>query len=125
MGLNIGGASNSKPYFKYSAKSDKWFVRGADGQDKEIGPPTFAADLANIETGWFRFDDGRPPERVMDPSLQHTAPCPGDKFRRGFILPAFSPKYFGGVAEIRSIFAKSLTAVPRRHWRSRPSIPAS
>lgn len=102
MTLNIGGTANSNPYFKYSAKSDKWFVRSPDGQDKEIGLPTFAADLANIETGWFKFDDGRPPERVMDPSLQQPAPCPGDKFRRGFVLQAFSPKYFGGLAEIIS-----------------------
>ena len=48
MALNIGGTDNGKPYFKYSAKSDKWFVRGDDGQDKEIERPTFAADLANI-----------------------------------------------------------------------------
>jgi hypothetical protein len=102
MGLNIGGTGNGKPYFKYSAKSDKWFVRGADGQDKEIGPPTFAADLANIQTGWFKFEDGRPPERVIDPSLQRAAPSPGEKFRRGFVLQAFSPKYFGGLAEIIS-----------------------
>jgi hypothetical protein len=102
MGLNIGGSSNSKPYFKYSAKSDKWFVRGADGEDKEIDRPTFAADFANIETGWFRFDEGRPPERVMDPSLEHATACPGEKFRRGFVLQAFSPKYFGGAAEIIS-----------------------
>lgn len=102
MGLNIGGMSNSKPYFKFSAKSSRWFIRGADGEDKEIGLPTFAADLANIETGWFKFDDGRPPERVMDPSLEQPAPCPGDKFRRGFVLQAFSPKYFNGAAEIIS-----------------------
>jgi len=102
MTLNIGGTANRKPYFKYSAKSDKWFVRGADGQDKEIERPTFAADLANIETGWLRFREGQPPERVMDPSLQNAAPCPGDEFRRGFVLQAFSPKYFDGVAEIAS-----------------------
>ena len=102
MTLNIGGTANGKPYFKYSAKSDKWFVRGADGQDKEIERPTFAADLANIDTGWLRFREGQPPERVMDPSLQDAAPCPGDEFRRGFVLQAFSPKYFDGVAEIAS-----------------------
>jgi hypothetical protein len=102
MALNIGGSGNGKPYFKYSAKSDKWFVRGADGKDKEIERPTFAGDLANIVTGWFRFPDGQAPERVMDPNLETAAPCPGHDFRRGFVLPAFSPKYFGGLAELSS-----------------------
>src|SRR4029077_21254191 len=87
---------------KYSAKSDKWFVRGEDGQDKEIERPTFAADLANIKTGWVRFREGQPPEWVMDPSLQQQAPRPGDDFRRGFVLQAFSPKYLSGVAELAS-----------------------
>jgi len=102
MTLNIGGSGNGKPYFKYSAKSDRWFARGADGQDKEIERPTFAADLDHIETGWLRFREGQPPERVMDPNLREAAPCPGDEFRRGFVLQAFSGKYFGGVAEIAS-----------------------
>jgi hypothetical protein len=102
MVLNIGGTGNGKPYFKYSAKADKWLVPGEDRQDKEIERPTFAADLANIKTGWVRFREGQSPEWVMDPSLQQPAPRPGEDLRRGFVLQAFSPKYFNGVAELAS-----------------------
>ena len=103
MTLNIGGTSNSKPYFKYSAKSDKWFVRGADGQDKEIERPTFAADLANIETGWLRFREGQPPERVMDPSLQQARSVSGRRIQARLCAASVSARSISdGVAEIAS-----------------------
>jgi hypothetical protein len=102
MGLNIGGSSIVKPYVKYSAKSDKWFVRGPDGDDQEIERPTFLLDLKNIRTGWLRFREGQAPERVIDPSLDRVAPSPGDDFRRGFVVAAFSQKFFGGTVEFSS-----------------------
>jgi len=102
MGLNIGGTGNGKPYAKFNAKADKWFTRGAEGEDLEIARPTFVADLDNIATGWLRFREGHAPERVMDPSLETAAPLPGDGFKRGFVMMAFSPKFFGGAAEFAS-----------------------
>jgi hypothetical protein len=30
MGLNIGGSGIIKPYVKYNAKADKWFVRSPE-----------------------------------------------------------------------------------------------
>lgn len=102
MALNIGGSGSIKPYVKFNSKSDKWFTRGVDGQDVEIGRPTFVADLANITTGWLRFQEGQAPERVMDPSLAQPAPSPGEGFKRGFAVLLYSPKYFGGVAEFSS-----------------------
>jgi hypothetical protein len=102
MPLNIGGSGTVKPYVKYNAKADKWFVRGAEGGDIEIARPTFQLDLKNIRTGWFCFREGQAPERVIDPSLDRTAPSPGAEFKRGFVVMAFSPKFFGGVVELSS-----------------------
>ena len=102
MALNIGGTGTSKPFGKYNAKADKWFVRGANGEDAEIQRPTFVIDLDNIATGWLLFREGQAPERVMDPSLDQPAPSPGEGFKRGFVVTTFSPKFFGGVAEFAS-----------------------
>jgi len=102
MPLHIGGAGNGKPYVKYNAKADKWFVRGEDGGDQEIARPTFAIDFANIATGWLLFREGQAPERRIDPSLDRAAPSPGEGFKRGFVVMTFSPKFFGGVAEFSS-----------------------
>jgi hypothetical protein len=102
MGLNIGGSSIIKPYVKYNAKADKWFVRSPEGGDQEIARPTFLLDLKNIRTGWLRFREGQAPERVIDPSLDRAAPSPGEDFKRGFVVSAFSPKFFGGTVEFSS-----------------------
>ena len=99
MALNIGGSGSQSHSVKYNAKADKWFVRGADGEDAEIQRPTFVIDLDNIATGWLLFREGQAPERVMDPSIDQPAPSPGEGFKRGFVVMTFSPKFFGGVAE--------------------------
>jgi hypothetical protein len=102
MPLNIGGSGTVKPYVKYNAKADKWFVRAPEGGDQEIARPTFLLDLKNIRTGWLRFREGQAPERVIDPSLDRTAPNPGEDFKRGFVVTAFSQKFFGGAVEFAS-----------------------
>jgi hypothetical protein len=102
MPLNIGGSGSIKPYVKYNAKADKWFVRAPEGGDLEIARPTFLLDLKNISTGWLRFLEGQAPERVIDPSLEQPAPSPGDGFKRGFVIMAFSQKFFGGAVEFSS-----------------------
>jgi hypothetical protein len=99
MPLQIGGSGSGKPFIKYNAKADKWFVRGAGGEDAEITRPGFVIDLENIATGWLLFRDGQAPERVMDPSIDQPAPSPGEGFKRGFVVMAYSPKFFGGAAE--------------------------
>ena len=100
--LNIGGSGIIKPYCKYNAKADKWFVRSPEGGDQEIARPTFLLDLKNIRTGWLRFREGQAPERVIDPSLDRAAPSPGEDFKRGFVVTAYSPKFFGGAVEFSS-----------------------
>jgi len=99
--LNIGASGSIKPFAKYNAKADKWFAKGTDG-DIEIARPTFAADFANIATGWLRFREGQAPERLIDPSLDRAAPCPDEGFKRGFVLSVFSQNFFGGLAELSS-----------------------
>ena len=101
MPLHIGASGTITQYVKFNAKADKWFVRGDDG-DVEIQRPTFVADFANIATGWLRFREGEAPERVIDPSLDRSAPSPGEGFKRGFVLQVFSPKYLGGAVELSS-----------------------
>ena len=101
MPLNIGASGAAKPYVKYNSKADKWFTRG-DGGDVEIDRPTFVADLANIRTGWMCFREGQAPEKVIDPSLDRTAPSPGDGFKRGFVMMVYSSKSFGGAVELAS-----------------------
>jgi hypothetical protein len=115
MALNIGGSANLKNYVKYNAKADKWFVRGADGEDKEIARPTFVIDFDNIATGWLRFREGEAPERVMDPSLDKAAPLPGDGFKRGFVVMAYSPKFFGGAVEFASASIHLANAIKDVH----------
>lgn len=101
MPLNIGASGSIKPYAKYNSKADKWFAKGENG-DIEVPRPTFVADLANIATGWLMFREGQAPERVIDPALDHSAPSPGEGFKRGFVVAVFSPKFFGGMAELSS-----------------------
>lgn len=103
--LNLGGGE-FVPYVKFNSKSDKWLVRG-DGQDVEIGRPTFVADFRNIRTGWFWLKSGMAPQIIYDPSLSTPAPKPKDTFvdergktrdcyKRGFKLDLFSQSFFGG-----------------------------
>lgn len=102
MPLQIGGSGTVKPYVKYNAKADKWFVRSPEGGDMEIARPMFLLDLKNIRTGWLRFREGQAPERLIDPSLDRVAPSPGEDFKRGFVVSAFSQKFFGGAVEFSS-----------------------
>lgn len=101
MPLNIGVSGSIKPYAKYNSKADKWFAKGPEG-DLEIQRPTFLADLKNVATGWLCFREGQAPERVIDPSLDNSAPSPGQDFKRGFVLAVYSQKFFGGFAEMSS-----------------------
>jgi hypothetical protein len=124
MGLNIGGSGTIKPYVKYNAKADKWFVRSPEGGDQEITRPTFLLDLKNISTGWLRFREGQAPERMIDPSLDRAAPSPGEDFKRGFVVAAYSPKFFGGAVEFSSASIHLSNAI-REHRGKVPVVSCS
>ena len=96
MPLNIQ-SGESKPYVKYNAKADKWFVKkeGAD-QEEEIARPTFIADFDNIKTGWFLFMEGQAPNIVYDSNLTTPAAKPSEHHKRGFEVMLYSQQAFGG-----------------------------
>lgn len=101
MPLNIGSSGESKPFVKYNAKADKWFVRQGD-QDVEIARPTFVADLANLRTGWFLYLENTAPNIVFDVNLSTPAAKPSESHKRGFRVDLFSKAAFGGVVEFTS-----------------------
>ena len=115
MRIKIGDSTNGRAYCKYSPKSDKWFVHNGERQGDEVDRPTALFDLDNMETGWFLFREGRPPERTLDPDLEHRAPKPSDEHRRGFAVKLFSPKNFGGTVEFSSTSMHTLHAMEDLH----------
>ena len=116
MSLMIGGGGGSaKAYLKFNAKSGRWGFRALDGTENEISDPTFIADLANIATGWMKFTEGQPPEKIMDPAIDQAAPQPSREHKRGFILNVYSKNSFGGVAEIISTSMAVSNAIKAIH----------
>lgn len=121
--LNLGnGSGDFVPFVKYNGKAGRWYIKGADGNEQEVVNPSFVADFAKIQTGWFYFNAGQAPEKVLDPSLTEAAPKPvltytddkgkvRDCFKRGFVLHLFSPKNFGGVVELSSTAQVMLDAL--------------
>lgn len=51
------------------------------------------------------------PERVIDPSLDRTAPNRGQGFKRGFVVNCYSPKFFSGLVERASASIHTSNAV--------------
>lgn len=95
MAFNKGTLAQSgdfKPYIKYNSKAGRWFIREkkmVDGVEKwvdvEVRNPVLAFDFDTAQTGWIRFNETGPPDRVMDAGA--TAPAsPGEKFKRGFVV---------------------------------------
>jgi hypothetical protein len=110
MGLNIGFNGSAVPHIKFNARQGSWSF---DGQD--IKAPEFAIDLANLVTGWLRFQAGLPPSRRIDPDLEHTAPEPDGDHKRGFVVKIHSDELLGGAAEFSSASAHVGTAVSEMH----------
>lgn len=102
--LNIGSQSPGSydPYVKFNGKAGRWYVKGEDGNEKEITPTSFVADFANIKTGWIMFVAGQAPSKVWDENISTPAAKPSDGHKRGFSLRLFSPNTFGGVVELSS-----------------------
>ena len=101
MSLNIGGSGVYRDIIKCNVKKGCWYLRSGD-DETEINPPTMVMDLGNIATGYILFLEGKPPNRLMDPSLDVEAPPPSDSHKRGFMLLCFSPKHLNGLAELSS-----------------------
>jgi len=102
--LNIGtqNAGDYDAWVKFNGKSGRWAIKGEDGNDKEIVPTSFVADLENIKTGWLHFQAGMAPNRIWDERLDSPAIQPTPNHKRGFLLKLFSNQSFGGVVELSS-----------------------
>jgi hypothetical protein len=98
------------PHIKFNARNGTWSFDGTD-----IKTPVFAIDLANLVTGWLRFQTGLPPSRRIDPDLQHMAPKPDDEHKRGFIVKIHSDELFNGAAEFSSASAHVGSAIDELH----------
>lgn len=101
MGLNIVNAQsgNFDPYIKFNGKAGRFYIKNEQGEEVEVTPTSFIADLENIKTGWMMFAAGMAPDKVYDPNLSTPAARPSDNHKRGFSVRLFS-KAFGGVVEL-------------------------
>ena len=93
-----------KVFVSYNAKAGRWYTK-KDGKDEpmfEVADMTAVFDMANLQTGWFKFNSGVAPEKVMDQSLAEAAPSPGSEFKRGFQIDIFSEKNLLGLREFSS-----------------------
>lgn len=99
-----GGEGGFTPYVKYNAKAGRWYTKEdkQDGAEFEVTNMTAIIDLENIKTGWFLFNAGVAPAKTFDPSLSQAAAKPGDGFKRGFEVLAFSEKNLQGLREFSS-----------------------
>jgi hypothetical protein len=114
--LDIGGGGGVfVPYLKFNAKTKQWTWRGEDGEVELSSTPTFAWDLANIATGWFRFTEGSPPDRVIDGS-EGRAPRPSEQHKRGFVSKVYGRSVFVGTGEF-SATAVGLCEAVREVYR--------
>jgi hypothetical protein len=90
-----GGGFNT--YVKYNAKAGRWYTKRDDSTDAtemEVADMTAVIDLENIQTGWFLFEAGVAPSRVIDPAPGVPTPKPGDRFKKGFQCLFYSPMNF-------------------------------
>jgi len=102
MGLNITQTQSSgtyDPYLKWNGKAGRFYIKNEAGEEVEVIPTSFIADLENIKTGWLLFVAGMAPDKVWDKELTTPAPKPSENHKRGFAMRLFS-KAFGGVVEL-------------------------
>lgn len=93
-------AGDFDKYVKFNGKSGRWYMKNEAGDEVEITPTSFIADLENIKTGWMFFAAGTAPDKVFDASLSQPAPKPSENHKRGFSVRLFSKATFGGVVEL-------------------------
>lgn len=103
MALNIVQKENTgsyDPYVKFNGKAGRWYIKNEAGEEIEVTPTSFVADLENIKTGWMMFAAGLAPDKVYDTNLSTPAERPTPNHKRGFSLRLFSKSTFNGVVEL-------------------------
>lgn len=91
MALYIGEKNSGDfvPYISFNAKSDKWAIKVGDEKVALKGNFQFVADIANIKTGWFLFQEGMAPNVVFNPDLVTRLPQPSAKHKAGAKLTVY------------------------------------
>jgi len=104
MSNPAGGDGGFTPFLKYNAKAGRFYTKEdkQGAEEFEVSNMTAIFDLENIKTGWMLFNPGVAPMKTFDPSLSQAAPKPGDGFKRGFELLAYSEKNLLGLREFSS-----------------------
>lgn len=111
------GEGGFTTYVKYNAKAGRWYTKKdeKDAPEFEVTNMTAIFDLENIRTGWFMFATGVAPSKTFDPSLAEAAPKPGDGFKRGFELNAYSEANLLGLRDFSSTAGVVIEAMNALH----------
>lgn len=114
---NTSSGGEFTPYVKYNAKAGRWYTKKdePDADEFEVQNMTAIFDMDNLQTGWFLFNAGVAPVKVMDPSLAEAAPNPGDGYKRGFQVEVFSEKNLLGKRELSSTAGAVIDAMNALH----------
>lgn len=103
------------PYLAFNAKSDKWSLNVNKERVSIKGGPTFVADLENIKTGWFNFQEGMAPSVVLDKSLTEHAERPSAKHKRGAKVVVFMKGDHPGAYEFSTNSKNVMQALSALH----------
>ena len=117
---NPASGGEFTPFVKYNAKAGRWYTKKDEPEaaEFEVTDMTAIFDMDNLQTGWFLFAAGTAPVKQMDPSLTEAAPSPGEGFKRGFQLNAYSEKNLLGTREFSSTAGSVIEAMNdlHDHW---------
>jgi len=104
------------PFIKYNAKAGRFFVKGDDGGELEIKPPTVAMDFEHIKVGWIAFNPGEGPSVAWDTVTR--AKQPSESHKRGFRLLMNVPGH--GVREMLATAGVLIEQIKMMydHWES-------
>jgi hypothetical protein len=118
MGLDYSsGGGDFLPIIKYDARAGRWYIverELANGQwssyTKEMGEPTFAMDLHDLEVGWINFT----PVNFAMVGIGNPLPVkPTDKHKQGFRVRVYNKVI--GVREFAHTAKCVLAAMDKLH----------
>lgn len=117
MGLYLGEETTGDfmPYLAFNAKSDKWTLNVNKQKTPLKVAPSFIADLENIKTGWFMFQEGAGPDFRFDESLIKSCERPSVKHKRGAKFNVYMKGDHPGVYEFSTNSKNVMNALNKLH----------
>jgi hypothetical protein len=108
-----GGDGEFTVYVKYNAKAGRWYTKDdqPNAAEFEVVNMTAVFDIPNLKTGWFLFQAGSAPDKVINLQLSAWGPKPSDAHKRGFQINLFSDKNLLGVREFASTAGSVIEAM--------------